>query len=270
MSPIEGDRDISPEEGKGLKFALYALVGSIVAIALLTFPAVAPLRDPQTGAIMGNSPFMDSLIVLIMLVFLAIGIGYGLGAKTITNMSDGIEAVTKTFSGLSGLIFLLFVISQFLAYFNYSNIATIIAVNLGDALEHANLGAIPLLLGFITITGAVGVLIVGAIPKWADICADFCTALHEAWNSARGRVGGLQGWQFAAQWRIAADALFRADRRIRATLPEGCRCRHRRGDDAALWRRDLGRLDHLVSGLGTDRAAPWTRIIWTIRGKPRC
>ena len=70
-------------------------------------------------------------------------------------------------AGLSGLIFLLFVISQFLAYFNYSNIATIVAVDLGDALEHANLGTIPLLLGFITITGAVGVLIVGAIPKWA-------------------------------------------------------------------------------------------------------
>jgi aminobenzoyl-glutamate transport protein len=39
-------------------------------------------------------------------------------------------------------------------------------VKLGDAVEHANLGTIPLLLGFITITGAVGTLIVGVIPKW--------------------------------------------------------------------------------------------------------
>jgi aminobenzoyl-glutamate transport protein len=80
---------------------------------------------------------------------------------------DGINAVTKTFASLSGLIFLLFVISQFLAYFNYSNMATIVAVNMGDALEHANLGTIPLMLGFITVTGIVGMLIVGAIPKWA-------------------------------------------------------------------------------------------------------
>ena len=165
--PAETSKDVSPEEARGLRFALYALVGSIVLIALLTFPATAPLRDPQTGAIIGNSPFMDSLIVLIMLVFLAVGIGYGVGAKKITSMVNGIDAVTKTFAGLSGLIFLLFVISQFLAYFNYSNIATIVAVDLGDALEQANLGSIPLLLGFITITGAVGVLIVGAVPKWA-------------------------------------------------------------------------------------------------------
>ena len=165
--PVEGSGGTTPEEARGLRYALYALVGSIVTVALLTFPPTAPLRDPQTGAILGNSPFMDSLIVLIMLVFLAVGIGYGVGAKTIASMVDGINAITKTFAGLGGLIFLLFVISQFLAYFNYSNIATIVAVNLGDTLEHANLGTIPLLLGFITITGAVGILIVGAIPKWA-------------------------------------------------------------------------------------------------------
>jgi aminobenzoyl-glutamate transport protein len=148
-------------------------VVSVVIIALLTFPPEAPLRNPETGAIVGNSPFMSSLIVLIMLVFLAVGAAYGIGAKTITSMVDGINAVIKTFAGLSGLVFLLFVISQFLAYFNYSNMATIVAVNLGDALEHANLGTIPLMLGFITATGVVGMLIVGAIPKWALLAPIF-------------------------------------------------------------------------------------------------
>jgi aminobenzoyl-glutamate transport protein len=163
----ESSGNVSAEEARGLKFALYALAASIIVIGLLTFPTGAPLRDPQTGSIFANSPFMNSLIVLIMLVFLAVGIGYGVGAKTITTVVGGVNAVTKTFAGLSGLIFLLFVISQFLAYFDYSNIATIVAVDLGEALEHVNLGSIPLLLGFITITGAVGVLIVGVIPKWA-------------------------------------------------------------------------------------------------------
>ena len=105
--------------------------------------------------------------MLIMLAFLAIGADYGIGAKTITSIVDGINAVTKTFAVLSRLVFLLFVISQFLAYFTYSDMATIVAVNMGDALEHADLGTIPLMLGFITVTGIVGMLIVGVIPKWA-------------------------------------------------------------------------------------------------------
>ena len=116
---------------------------------------------------------MSGLIVLVMLVFLAIEAAYGSGAKTITSMADGINAVTKTFAGLSGLVFLLFVIGQFLAYFSYSNMATIVAVNMGDALEHANLGTIPLMLGFITVTGIVGMVIVGAIPKWALLAPIF-------------------------------------------------------------------------------------------------
>src|SRR5215472_9893162 len=171
--PAESGEGVSPEEARGLRLALYALVASVVVIALLTFPSRAPLRDPETGAIVGKSPFMSSLIVQIMLVFLAIGAAYGIGAKTITSMVDGINAVTKTFASLSGLIFLLFVISQFLAYFTYSNMATIVAVNMGDALEHANLGTIPLMLGFIRVTGVVGMLIVGAIPKWALLAPIF-------------------------------------------------------------------------------------------------
>ena len=171
--PAESGGGVTAEEARGLRLALYALVVSVVVISLLTFPPGAPLRDPQTGAIVGNSPLMRSLIVLIMLAFLAIGAAYGIGAKTIASIVDGINAVTKTFSVLSGLIFLLFVISQFLAYFTYSNLATIVAVNLGDVLEHANLGTIPLMLGFITVTGLIGMLIVGAIPKWALLAPIF-------------------------------------------------------------------------------------------------
>ena len=60
----------------------------------------------------------------------------------------------------------------FLAYFTYNNMATIVAVNTGDALEHADLGTIPLMLD-ITITGLVGLLIVGVIPKWAPLAPIF-------------------------------------------------------------------------------------------------
>ena len=94
----ESGGGVSAEESRGLRFALYALIASVIVIALLTFPTGAPLRNPDTGAIIGDSPFMSSLIVQIMLVFLAIGAAYGIRAATITSMVDGINAVTKTFA----------------------------------------------------------------------------------------------------------------------------------------------------------------------------
>jgi aminobenzoyl-glutamate transport protein len=157
----------SEEESRGLAYALYALLGVVVVLSLLTLPPGAPLRHPATGAIVGSSPFMDSLIVLIMLVFLATGLAYGIGAQAITSSVDAINAITTSFASLSDLLLLFLVISQFIAYFNYSNMATVAAVKMADFLKSANFGTLPLLLGFIAVVGIVGMIIVGVIPKWA-------------------------------------------------------------------------------------------------------
>ena len=76
----------------------------------------------------GDSPFMDSLIVIIMLIFLVAGLAYGNGAGTITGSAEVIGAITKTFAGLGGLLFLFLLIAQFIAYFNYTNMAKVAAV----------------------------------------------------------------------------------------------------------------------------------------------
>ena len=136
-------------------------------VLLITLPPGAPLRNPETGAIIGNSPFMDSLIIVIMLMFLAAGAAYGSAVGTVKNINDAIGHISKTIAGLGGLLFLFLVISQFLAYFNYTNMATIAAVTLGDLLESANIGAVPLLIGFVLMTTVIDVILGGAIPKWA-------------------------------------------------------------------------------------------------------
>ena len=164
---------LSADESRGLRFALVALVGVVVVLSLLALPPGAPLRNPETDALIGNSPFMDSLVFLIMIVFLVTGVAYGIGAKTINTAQDGIDAVTKTFSDLGGLLFLFFVISQFVAYFNYSNIGTILAVNLANLLKEANLGGVLLLLGFILIGFVLCFPLPNILPKWAIMAPIF-------------------------------------------------------------------------------------------------
>jgi aminobenzoyl-glutamate transport protein len=166
-APALDDDRLSTAELRGLKFALWGSLAVVAAFALLTLPSGAPLRHPETGAVIGDSPFMSSLIVLVMFVFLGAGIGYGLGAGTIRSSLDAINAIVKTVGSLSGLIFLLLVISQFVAYFNYTNMATVAAVKMGGFLQQANLGAVPLLAGFVLVVFVVGMLIPQIIPKWA-------------------------------------------------------------------------------------------------------
>jgi aminobenzoyl-glutamate transport protein len=147
-SPAEEGQDLSTEESKGLMFALIALIGFVAVLLLLTLPPGAPLRNPETGAIMGRSPFMDSLVFLI-------------------------DAITKTIADLGGLLFLFFVISQFVAYFNFSNIGTILAVRLADSLKDMNLSGTTLLLAFLVIGVLMSIPVPNILPKWAIVAPVF-------------------------------------------------------------------------------------------------
>jgi aminobenzoyl-glutamate transport protein len=173
----EPDKSISVEEKRGLKYTASAVLAGLVIFGLLTLPHSAPLRNPETHDLIGDSPFMDGLIVFIALMFLFAGAAYGYGAGTMKNTKDVIKAMEKAVAGLGGLIFLLFIISQFNAFFTYTNMATIAAVKLGDSLEHAGLGALPLLVGFVFVVGILDLIMTGAIPKWAIFAPIFVPLL---------------------------------------------------------------------------------------------
>ena len=161
------DDEAMAAEAKGLRYAMYALAVMVVLILLLTIPSGAPLRDPVNGDIIGNTPFMASLIFLITLIFLICGICFGIGAKTITSSKDVIDGVTQTFAGLAGLIFMLLMIAQFIAFFNFTNMPRVAAVELAGMLERAGLGALPLLIGLILVIILLDIIIPGVVPKWA-------------------------------------------------------------------------------------------------------
>ncbi|MBP6017067.1 MAG: AbgT family transporter [Candidatus Promineofilum sp.] len=154
-------------QARGMRFAGLATLVFVALILLLTLPSGAPLRDPMTGGIIGATPFMDSLLFIIMLVFLIAGIAYGMGAKTLQGSGDVIKAITKTFASLAGLVFMLLMIAQFIAYFNFSNMPSVLAVTLAGWLEQANIGAIPLLIGFMVVILLLDIIIPGSMPKWA-------------------------------------------------------------------------------------------------------
>ena len=173
LGPYTGDAvaeptDVVPdEERRGLKFALYGFLGALAVILFITLPPGAPLRNETTGAIFGDSPFLTGILVIISIFFGVAGYAYGKGAGTMTSSVEAINGVVKTYSGLAGLIFLLLIIAQFIAFFNYTNIATVLAVNLADWLEAAGLGAVPLIVGFVLVTALLDIIIPGVIPKWA-------------------------------------------------------------------------------------------------------
>jgi aminobenzoyl-glutamate transport protein len=160
-------------EAKGLRWAGFALLGVVAVVALLTLPSGAPLRNPETGDIVGDSPLMSSLIVIISACFLVAGLAFGRAAGTIKGSKDALGMITKAWASLASLLFLFLLIAQFIAYFDYSNIAQVVAISLGDILEDLNLANLLLLLGIVVLTLIVDIIMPAKIAKWAILAPIF-------------------------------------------------------------------------------------------------
>jgi aminobenzoyl-glutamate transport protein len=173
--PVEKGDGLSEAEQAGLKAAGRALLIFVVVIALLTAPPIpwGILRNQETGGIMAGSPFMSGLIILISLLFLFVGYAYGRAAGTIANMTAAIGLIVKTWGNLAGMIFLLFVIANFIAFFNYTNLATVLAVNLADFLQTTALGAGAYIILFVVVVAIIDIILTGALAKWAILAPVF-------------------------------------------------------------------------------------------------
>jgi aminobenzoyl-glutamate transport protein len=169
----EGQKVDAALEAKGLRWAGLAVLGVLAVILLLTLPPGAPLRNPETGDIIGDSPFMSSLIVMISAAFLAAGIAYGRAVGTIKSSEDVLAMITKSWASLASLLFLFLLIAQFIAYFDFSNMAQVAAVWLGDILEDMDLGDLWLLIGVIIVTLIVDLIMPAKIAKWAILAPIF-------------------------------------------------------------------------------------------------
>src|SRR5262249_40081099 len=112
-----------------------------------------------------------------MVLFLVTGAAYGLGARKMKGFTDVIKAIEKSLSGLGSLIFLFFILSQFVAYFSYTNLGVIMAMKMADALKSANIGPLWLLIGFIVVVLFIDLFITGAIAKWAIFAPIFVPVL---------------------------------------------------------------------------------------------
>ncbi|MBY6037770.1 AbgT family transporter [Fictibacillus nanhaiensis] len=160
------EQTLSTHEKRGLKWAGISLFTYIGILLLVTVPKGGMLRHPKTGQII-ESPFMDSLVPIMLLFFLIPAIAYGFASKVLKNDKDVAEHLTKAMSGMGYYIVLAFIAAQMIAYFSWSNLGSIIAITGADFLKQSGFTGLPLLLAFILFTALVNLLIASSSAKWA-------------------------------------------------------------------------------------------------------
>jgi len=168
----EGDyQPLTPEESKGLKASLIALILFFVVVALMTLPGM-PFQAPEGGTVMTGLLF-KSIPTLVFLMFFITGYVYGKVVGTIKNFGDTIPMMQKELTTLGSFLLICFFAAQFIAVFSDSNIATIIAILGGRFLQSLGLPG-PVLLGlFVIVVAFINLFMGSANGKWALISAIF-------------------------------------------------------------------------------------------------
>jgi aminobenzoyl-glutamate transport protein len=167
--------EIKPLSGDEKKGLLYAALASIILTAIIAWgviPAEGFLRDQETFSVL-KSPFLKGIVSFIFFGGIITGIAYGIGAKTIKNDVDAIKGMNKSMETLGSYIVLVFFAAQFVAFFNWTNLGMIVAVEGATVLKSSGLGPIPLLIAFIIISAIINLFMGSASAKWAVMAPVF-------------------------------------------------------------------------------------------------
>jgi aminobenzoyl-glutamate transport protein len=169
-APAEG------REERGLRFAGLALLALIALIAALTLIPGAPLHGE--GARFPR--WMEVMVPLLLLVFLTLGLAYGIGAGTIRSDRDAVTMMAETMRGMGPYIVLAFFAAQFIACFSHSRLGEMLAVGGGAWLAGLDVAPAPLVLAFVGLV-MLGNLIMGsASAKYAFFAPVFVPMFMQA------------------------------------------------------------------------------------------
>lgn len=158
--------EVTAAEKKGLRMAGLSFLIICGILALTVVPEWGVLRHPETGAVK-NSPFLKGIVVYIFITFAIPGFVYGRFAGTMKNDRDVIDAMSKGMSSMGMYIVLVFFASQFVAFFKWTNLGTVMAVKGAAMLQMLGLDGPMIFVFFIMVCGMVNLSLGSASAQWA-------------------------------------------------------------------------------------------------------
>ncbi|MGE9551734.1 p-aminobenzoyl-glutamate transporter [Erwinia amylovora] len=163
---------LTPIQNRGLRLSGVAGLIFIAVVAMLVVPEGAPLRQPQTGSII-PSPFIQGIVPLIILFFFVVAITYGVVTKQIQRPDDIPQQLIEPMKSMAGFIVMVFPLSQFVAFFNWSNMGKFMAVGLTDILETAGMTGAPAFIGLMFLSAFLCMFIASGSAIWSILAPIF-------------------------------------------------------------------------------------------------
>lgn len=151
-------------ETRALRRSMLALVLFLAAYFALMLVPGSPLQGEDGDPL--ESPLLTDIAVPIALAFLAVGITYGVAAGTIRRPSDIPNLMARSIKELAPIVVIFFAAAQFIAYFSWSNIGTVLAINGAEALERLDMPPMLLFAGVVLLVTLFNLMITSGSAQY--------------------------------------------------------------------------------------------------------
>lgn len=188
----ESVKTFNQRSKKALTYANISVVVFLLFIVAILIPQNSILRNNDTGSILVESPLMDGFGVILLLVFIIPGLVYGYMSRSIVSTKDIGRLMTNSMSDMGSFIIVIFFAAQLLAYFDWSNIGKVMAINGAELLKNQN--GVILIIGLIILTSVINIFMGSASAKWAILAPIFIPMFatlgyHPAFTQMVYRIG---------------------------------------------------------------------------------
>ncbi|MGV9803133.1 AbgT family transporter [Mycobacterium sp. NPDC003449] len=162
--PEADDVRLSPVERRGMRnagivAALYAL--GVVGLLLPGSPFLGEGGGIVESLVIGNVSLFLSLF------FAAVGFAYGRATGTVPTLADVPGVMAEGLKTMTPVLVLYFTVSQFLAYFKWTGIGSLITVNLADILRSAQAPHLVILLGIVLAVSFLNMIVTSGTAMWS-------------------------------------------------------------------------------------------------------
>ncbi len=172
---LEEELAIGKKERKGLKLAIIA--GSIYLLIFIYniipgLPFSGKLLDDSQVFYIDklfsyNSFFSTGFVFIVTMLFIILGLFYGIGAKTIKNSHDLCEYLGHSLDGIGKILVLIFFASILINVFKYTQIGNVIVTWLANLISNTSFTGIPLIILLFFISLIATLVMPSSITKWS-------------------------------------------------------------------------------------------------------
>ncbi|HMO16166.1 MAG TPA: AbgT family transporter [Pirellulaceae bacterium] len=142
-----------------------------LGVELKILPWLGALAEPVAGK--STPSFLTGIVALIFVGFLIPGIVYGAVVGTIRKDIDVLNSMSKSMSSMGMYIVLVFFAAQFVEFFNWSNLGTLLAIKGGELVRYLKLDNPLIFVFFIFLCAVVNLFMGSASAKWTFMAPIF-------------------------------------------------------------------------------------------------